>query len=79
MTTLQQRLKAAQNIKRMRQVHEYYMDNPDATINKASAFIPESRAMCYKYSKIRTECLTAINAVIDMRYYHRGAQWTKVV
>ena len=68
MTTLQQRLKAADTIRRLRIIHEYYMDNSDATIDKAVAFISESRGMCCKYSKIRTECLAVINAVIDVRY-----------
>jgi hypothetical protein len=70
--TLQQRLKAADTIRRLVIVHEFYMDNPDATINKAVAFIPESRAMCYKYSAIRTECQSLITAVLDERY---GCVW----
>ena len=71
MTTLQQRLKAAETIRRLNHIHEYYMANHVTTINKAVAYVPESRAMCYRYSAIRTECLSAIDAVIDLRYWHR--------
>ena len=74
MTTPLQCLKAADTIRRLRIIHEYYMNNSDATIDKAVAFIPESRGMCYKYSKIRTECLAVINAVIDVRY---GCMWSQ--
>ena len=70
--TLQQRLKAAETIRRLNRIHEYYMANPGTTINKAVAYIPESRAMCYKYSAIRTECLSVISAVLDERY---GGVW----
>ena len=78
--TLQQRLKAAQNIKQTRQVHEYYMATPGCTIRRAAAFLPNIPiTMIYQYSKFRTECLDVINATIDMRYWHRGAQGTKEV
>ena len=70
--TLQQRLKAAQNINQTRQVHEYYMATPGCTIRRAAAFLPNiPTTIILQYSKLRTECLTAIDSVIDMRYYRR--------
>ena len=72
MTTIQQRLKAAQTIKRLNQIHEYYQDHPGCTINQAVTFIPETRVMVYKYSSIRSECQAVIESVLDVRY---GCVW----
>lgn len=59
-----QRITAANNIKRMNRIHEYYQDNPGCTIEDAVSFIPETSALVQKYSLVRTECQRIIDEVI---------------
>ncbi len=59
------------NINNMRKAHEYYQSNPGCTMRQAVTFTSLPYHIIKKYSAIRTECLTAINSVIDMRYYRR--------
>ena len=72
MTTLQQRLKTAQTIRKLLKIHEYYLAHPSCTMKQASLFTDESIVMVGKYYAIWKECMNAIESVIDMRYYDRG-------
>jgi len=79
MTTLQERLKTAQTIQKLLKIHEYYLSHPGCTMKQAALFTDESISMVGKYYAIWKECNSVIDAVIDNRYWHRGAQRTKQV
>lgn len=70
--TLQQRLKAAQLIKKLNIIHEYYMANPKTTMKQAALFTDQTITTVQKYSLIRSECRRLIDSVIDRRY---GCAW----
>jgi len=68
-----QHLKAAQQIKQMTQIHNYYKIAPGCTIKQAEIFHPKiSSTAIKKYSRMRSECNAVIKSVIDMRY---GCVW----
>lgn len=54
-------------LKNIRNAHEYYLSNPGCTMKQAMTFTPLPYNIIKEYSAIRTECLTAINSVIDVR------------
>jgi hypothetical protein len=56
----------------LRKIHEFYQANPRCTIKKCQIFTPYSNTAIEKYSAIRTECLSTISSVIDVRY---GCMW----
>ena len=66
-------------LKNLQKAHEYYKYNPGCTMKQAITFTPLPYNIIKEYSAIRTECLDVINATIDMRYHHIGAQRTKEV
>ena len=53
--TQYQRITANQKVIRLNRINKYYQSNPDASINQAVTFIPESSALVQQYSKLRTE------------------------
>ena len=68
-----QRIKAADQIRRLNRIHEHYQayqreTGKRCTVAHAMAYIPEDQWMVAKYSKLRTECQSVINSVIDLRH-----------
>ena len=55
-----QRITAKQKVNRLKNINQYYKDNPGCTINQAVTFIPpqgESAAMVTQFSKLRTKLI----------------------
>lgn len=56
------------NLLRLSRIHDYFQANVGCTQKQVIIFLDETKAMVEKYSAIRTECLSVISSVIDVRY-----------